>query len=347
MTLHAFTHEWHPARIVFGAGVRARAAEELGRMVVRRALLVVSPRLLEEARTLLGSLVAAVVDDAVMHVPVELAHRACAKASEVRADGLVAFGGGSSIGLAKAVAKETGLPILALPTTYAGSEMTSIWGLTEGGKKQTGRDPRVRPKTVLYDPELLLTLSQPAAGASGLNAIAHAMEALYAKDADPVTQLLAEESVAKLARHLPPSGARPELSLALEALYGAWLAGVCLDQAKMGLHHKLCHVLGGTFGLPHAETHAVILPHVAAYNRDAARAAMARLACALETEDAPAALFSLARRLGVPSSLDVLGMREEDLDTAASLVVENPYPNPRPVDFASARHLLRDAFRGR
>jgi maleylacetate reductase len=346
VTVGAFTHEGHPARVVFGAGVRARAAEELERMRAKRALLVVSPRLLGDARARLGAHVAAVIEDAVMHVPVEVARRACEKASEAAADSVVAFGGGSAIGLAKAVAKETGLPILALATTYAGSEMTSIWGLTQEGKKQTGRDPRVRPKTVLYDPELLLTLAQPSAAASGLNAVAHAMEALYAKEVSPVTQLFAKESVAKLARHLPRSGTKPELSRATESLYGAWLAGVCLEQARMGLHHKICHVLGGSFGLAHADTHAVILPYVAAYNRDAAPLAMAQLAYALETEDAPAALFLLARHLGVPSSLAALGMQEKDVDAAASLVLENPYPNPRPVDLASIRQLLRDAFRG-
>lgn len=342
--MDAFTHEAHPARVVFGAGARARVREELDRLGGSRALLIVSPRLIDDARQRLGAHVATVIDDAVMHVPVEVAERACAKASEARADSVVAFGGGSVIGLAKAVAKETGLPILAVPTTFAGSEMTSIWGLTQAAKKQTGRDPRVRPKTVLYDPELLLTLAQPAAAASGLNALAHAMEALYAEDIDPLTQLLAGESVAKLAHHLTPAGANPEISRTAEALYGAWLAGVCLDRARMGLHHKICHILGGSFGLAHAETHAVILPHVAAFNRDAAPQAMTQLARALETADAPAALLALARRLGVPASLAALGMRERDLDAAASLVLENPYPNPRPLDFQSIRQLLEDAF---
>ncbi len=344
--MDAFTHEGRATRIVFGAGARARAAEELDRMGATRALLVGSSRLLEDARARLGARVAAAIDGAVMHVPVEVAHRACAQASESRADAVVAWGGGSTIGLAKAVAKETGLPILALPTTYAGSEMTSIWGLTQEGKKLTGRDPRVRPKTVVYDPELLSTLTQPKAAASGLNAVAHATEALYAKNVDPLTRLLARESVAKLAGHLPRAGTTHELSFVAEALYGAWLAGTCLDQARMGLHHKICHVLGGTFGLPHAETHAVILPHVVVYNREAAPEAMAELARALDAEEAPAALFALARRLGVPSSLASLGMKRENLDAATSLVLEDPYPNPRPIDFDSIRELLAGAFRG-
>jgi maleylacetate reductase len=346
MTPTPFIYSAHPTRVVFGAGARARLRDELAPLHVDRALLIASPRLADQGRALLGALLAGAIDQVVMHVPVEAAQRACAKAVEIRADAVVALGGGSAIGLAKAVALESGLPIVAIPTTFAGSEMTSVWGLTEGGKKRTGRDPRVRPKVALYDPELLNSLSQRASAASGLNAIAHAMEALYAKDVDPVTQLFAEESVRVLARSLPRLGTTPAIADTGESLYGAWLAGVCLDRATMGLHHKLCHVLGGTFGLPHAETHAVILPYAARYNRDAAPLAMERLARALGVRDVPSALFGLARSLGVPSSLAELGMRE-DLDVAAAIVLESPYANPRSVDRASVRELLADAFAGR
>jgi maleylacetate reductase len=347
VTPRAFTYEAHPARVVFGPGARRTVAEETIRLKVGRVLLIASPRLAAEGRALLGALVAAVIDDPIMHVPVDVAARACAKAVDAGADGVIAFGGGSAIGLAKAVARETGLPILAIPTTYAGSEMTSVWGLTEEGKKRTGRDPRVRPKTVLYDPELVSTLSQATAAASGLNAIAHAMEALYARDADPVTLLFAEEAVAKLARHLPRPGAGQAAADVSDSLYGAWLAGTCLDRATMGVHHKLCHVLGGSFRLPHAETHAVILPHAAGYNRDAAPEAMGRLARALGGLDAPDALFALADALGAPRSLAAIGLKESELDAAAALVVETPYANPRPADRASIRALLGDAFAGR
>jgi maleylacetate reductase len=348
MTPTRFTYDAHPTRVVFGPGARARLGEELGALKVERALLIASPRLAEEGRALLGGLLAGAIDRVMMHVPLEEAARACAEAAEIRADAVVALGGGSAIGLAKAVARESGLPIVAIPTTFAGSEMTSVWGLTEAGKKRTGRDPRARPKVALYDPELLNSLPPRAAAASGLNAIAHAMEALYAIDADPIALLFAEESARALARSLPRAGVAPTLADTSESLYGAWLAGVCLDRTSMGLHHKLCHVLGGTFALPHAESHAVILPYTARYNRDAAPAAMGRLARALaDGEDAPGALFRLTRRLAAPSSLAELGMKEEDLDVASGIVLETPYANPRPVDRASVRGLLADAFFGR
>ncbi len=354
--MRAFTYEAHPARVLFGEGMRAQAGEEARRLAITRALVITLPRAASEWRQRLGELAVDVIDDAVMHVPAPVAERAVARAAEARADGVVAVGGGSSIGLAKAIAKQLGLPIVAVPTTYAGSEMTSIWGLTEDGQKRTGRDVRVRPRTVLYDPELVVSLPRPAAAASGLNAVAHAMEALYAKDVDPITQLLAEEAVRSLARHLPRPGAAPhdsELPQSREqasgSLYGAWLAGVCLDRAKMGLHHKLCHVLGGTFNLPHAETHAVVLPYVAAYNLQAAPDAMARLARALGHFGPSAAavgLFALRRELEVPGSLAALGLKETDLEGVVNLVVDSPYDNPRPVDRTSLRALLQSAFAG-
>jgi maleylacetate reductase len=295
----------------------------------------------------LGARAAATLTSAVMHVPVELTVVARQAADNARADGLVAAGGGSAVGLAKAVARETGLPILAVPTTYSGSEMTSIWGVSEGGNKRTGRDARVRPRAVIYDPDLTRTLPPALAGTSGLNAVAHAMEALYARGVDPITQIMAEEGVRALGESLPRvAGGEGDEEARARALYGAWLAAVCLDRAGMGVHHKICHVLGGSFGMPHAAVHAVMLPYTAAFNRDAAPEAMRRLARALSAEDAPASLFDLARRVGAPGSLAALGMKEEDLDRAAALATASPYENPRPVDRAGIRALLGDAFAG-
>lgn len=333
MSGRSFIHEAHPARVIFGSGRLASLSEETARLGIARPL-VIAPK-----RLSIPVAAAAQITDAVMHVPVEVAARAEKTAIDARADGVVAAGGGSSIGLAKAVALRTGLPIIAVPTTYSGSEMTSIWGLTEDGVKKTGRDPRVRPKTVIYDPLLLASLPSASAAASGMNAIAHAMEALYSKDVDPLTVLFAEEAVRALAASLP---------LGEDALYGAWLAGTCLDRATMGVHHKLCHVLGGTFNLDHARVHAVILPHAAAFNRDAAPEAMSRLAHALSASDgdAPRALLSLARRIGAPTTLASLGMSASDLDRAADLAVQSQYPNPRPVDRAGIRALLDRAFTG-
>jgi alcohol dehydrogenase class IV len=356
LPLH-FTHEAHPARVVFGDGCRRRLAEEVDRLGLRRLLVIASPRLGAEIAAILGARAAVAIGGGVMHVPAEIAASASATATEAGADGIVAVGGGSAIGLAKAVARDRGLPdgglpILAVPTTYAGSEMTSIWGQTEAGEKRTGRDERVRPKTVLYDPELTDALPAALAAQSGLNAVAHAMEALYTPKLDPVIALLAEEAVAALARALPlvvTGGPASDRAGHRDALYGAWLAGVCLDRATMGVHHKLAHVLGGSFGLPHAAVHAVILPYAAAFNREAAPEAMRRLARALGAgiPEAPAALFALGRRLGVPASLAAIGMRHEDLDRAADLATQSPYENPRPVDRAGVRALLEDAFAGR
>ena len=358
-SLH-FTHEAHPARVVFGDGCRRRLAEEVDRLGVRRALVIASPRLAAEVGAILGARAAVAIGGGVMHVPAELVASAIATAAQAGTDGIVAVGGGSAIGLAKAVARDRGLPggglpdglpILAVPTTYAGSEMTSIWGQTESGQKRTGRDERVRPKTVLYDPELTDALPAALAAQSGLNAVAHAMEALYTPKLDPVIALYAEEAVAALARALPlvvAGGPAPDRAARSAALYGAWLAGVCLDRATMGLHHKLAHVLGGSFGLPHAAVHSVILPYAAAFNRDAAPEAMRGLARALDAGvlEAPAALFALGRRLDVPASLAAIGMRRADLDRAADLATQSPYDNPRPVDRAGVRALLEEAFAG-
>jgi maleylacetate reductase len=347
--LAAFTHEAHPARVVFGEGSAERLTEEVARLGCARPVIVASPRVAERVAALLSGRAVATVLSTVAQVPAAAARAALATTGRAGADLLVAAGGGSPIGLAKAVALETGLPIVALPTTFSGSEMTAVWGLVEDGVKRTGRDVRARPRTVLYDPLWTREMPPHIAGPSGLNALAHAVEASYSRGADPVTLLFAEEAVRALAEGLPAvvdahGGDAPAQA---GALYGSWLAGVCLDRASMGIHHKLCHVLGGSFGLPHAGTHAVILPYAAAYNRAAAPHAMVRLARALSASDVASALHALARRVGAPASLASLGMRREDLDRAADLAMLNRYDNPRPLDRASVLALLEDAFEGR
>jgi len=289
----------------------------------------------------------------VMHVPIESAREARAEAQRLGADCAVAIGGGSTTGLGKAIALDSGLPILAIPTTYAGSEMTPIYGITEGGEKKTGRDPRVMPKTVIYDPELTVTLPAGLSVTSGLNAIAHAAEGLYAHDGNPIIGLMAEEGIRALARALPVIQRSPaDIEARSDALYGAWLCGVVLGQVAMGLHHKLCHTLGGSFNLPHAETHTVVLPHALAYNAEAAPQAMAAISRALANAsghasgNAPAAVQRLARALGAPTSLKAIGMPAEGLDRAADLAAKTPYPNPRPLDRAALRALLQRAYDG-
>jgi len=345
-----FVFQQPPSRVIFGPGVVAQIADEVVRLGAGRALVLATPEQRADAdrvAALLGDRSAGVYAEAVMHVPVEVARAARAEAVRLGADCCVAVGGGSTIGLGKAIALEFNLPIVAVPTTYAGSEMTPIYGLTEGGVKRTGRDPRVLPRTVLYDPNLTLTLPPRIAGPSGMNAMAHCLEALYAPDANPVISLMAAEGIAALACALPVVVREPSAIEARgQALYGAWLAGTALGATSMSLHHKLCHTLGGSFNLPHAEVHTVILPHAAAFNRDAAPVAMRRAADALGAEDAPQALYELAARLSAPLALKDIGMPADGLDRAARLATENPYYNPRPIDYAGIRELLERAYWG-
>jgi len=259
----------------------------------------------------------------------------------------VAVGGGSTIGLGKAIALESALPILAIPTTYAGSEMTPIYGLTEAGVKKTGRDRKVLPKTVIYDPELTLSLPPGISGTSAMNAIAHCVEALYAFDGNPILSLIAEEGIRALARSIPVVVKEPRnLGARSEALYGAWLGGTALGNASMGLHHKLCHTLGGTFHLPHAEVHTVILPHATAYNREAAPEAMRAIAGALGAHDAEEGIYNLAVQIQAPVSLRELGMPVEGIEKAARLATELPYRNPREVEYDSLVALIGRAWQG-
>ncbi|SDM30454.1 maleylacetate reductase [Streptomyces sp. cf386] len=346
-----FSYESRPVRVVFRPGAAVSAtpgeAEHLG---LRRLLVVCGARGADTARAVAGALgpaCAGLHDEARMHVPVEVADRAVEVARAAGADGCVAVGGGSSIGLGKAIALRTGLPLIAVPSTYSGSEMTDVWGLTEHGAKRTGRDPKVLPRSVVYDPELTLSLPVPLSVTSGVNAIAHAVEALYAPDASPLVALMAEEGVRAMARALPEVAAEPTSVQARgRALYGAWLCGSCLGATTMGLHHKLCHVLGGTFGLPHAETHTVVLPYALAHNAPAAPDAAASVARALDADDAPTALWELSGRLGAPRSLAELGLSEADLARAAAQTAGQAYANPRPVTADGVLALLRAAFEG-
>ncbi|MBX3604539.1 MAG: maleylacetate reductase [Piscinibacter sp.] len=348
--MQAFVYTARPARVVFGAGALQHLGREIDLLGARRALVLSTPEQAAAARQVaerLGDRAAGIFAQAVMHVPIETAREARAEAARLGADCAVAIGGGSTIGLGKAIALDSGLPILAIPTTYAGSEMTPIYGLTEGGLKKTGRDGRVLPKTVIYDPELTLTLPLALTVTSALNAIAHAAEGLYAHDGNPITALMAEEGLRATAAALPRLCDDPRnLEARGDALYGAWLCGSVLGAVAMGLHHKLCHTLGGTFNLPHAEVHTVILPHALAYNAAHAPAAMERIARALKGEHAGAAVFDLARRHGAPTALRDLGMPAEGLDRAADLAVSTPYPNPRPLERRAIRDLLQRAFDG-
>lgn len=336
---------------MFAAGGLLKVGEEMERLGARRALVLSTPEQRADAQrvaAILGERYAGVFAGAVMHVPIETARAAVAEAKRVNADCAVTIGGGSTTGLGKAIALESSIPILAVPTTYAGSEVTPIYGITEGGLKKTGRDPRVLPRAVIYDPQLTVSMPKQLTVTSAMNAMAHAVEGLYAVDANPITSLMAEEGIRALAAGLPRVVTRPnDIEARADCLYGAWLCGTVLGAVGMALHHKLCHTLGGTFNLPHAETHTIILPHAVAYNRTAAPQAMAAVQRALRTSDAAGGLYDLAASLGAPMTLEKLGLRASDLDRAADLAVAAPYPNPRPIERDAIRNLLDDAFYGR
>jgi alcohol dehydrogenase class IV len=343
-----FTYIALPTRVVFGAGSIRQLSAEVERLGAKRVLLISTPGRAQMVRALSkGLAVAGVFDRAVMHTPLAAVEAARAEAKAVNADCCVAVGGGSTIGFGKAIALSSALPVLAVPTTYSGSEMTTIWGVSEGGAKKTGRDPKVLPRAVIYDPELTLDLPVAVSAASGMNAIAHCAEALYAHDGNPIVSLMAEEGIRALAFALPRIVSNPRNGEARsEALYGAWLAGMTISTTSVALHHKLCHVLGG-FGLPHAEVHSIVLPHAMRYNREAAPQAMARISRALGGADAAGGLYDLEARLGIAMRLADIGMKEADLERAARIAVEAPYPNPRKVEYAPVLSLLRDAYEGR
>lgn len=353
-----FIYDIPASRVVFGSGKLANLEEEIDNLQASRVLVLCTPRQQAAAQAIadrLGRRAAGVFAQAVMHVPIETARAAREEAQRLGADCAIALGGGSTVGLGKAIALESGLSILAIPTTYAGSEMTPIYGITEAGLKKTGRDPRVLPKTVIYDPDLTLDLPAATSITSGMNAIAHAVEGLYARDRNPIIEMMAEEGIRALAKALPQINRSPHDAAARNnALYGAWLCGTVLGNAGMALHHKLCHTLGGTFNLPHAEVHTVIIPHATAFNAGAAPQAMQRIARALGVEgsaSAAGALFDLASHNGAPVALkDIGAITEADMARAADIAVQAPYWNPRPIDAGQRDHihrLLLDAYHGR
>lgn len=338
--IEPFVFSGFPTRIVFGAGKVLSVAAEANRLGMSRPLVLTGQQQSTSGRYVGNLLEAPHWDGARMHTPIEVTENALSFFNDRKCDGVVSFGGGSSIGLGKALALRTDCLQLCVPTTFAGSEMTNILGETAQGSKTTKRDPRIQPEAVIYDPDLVAGLPPRLAATSGMNAIAHAVEGLYAIDGNPVVSLMAEEAIRALARALPKYDNAG-------ALYGAWLCGAVLGSVSMALHHKLCHVLGGSFNLPHSETHAVILPHATAYNAEGADQAMARICCALGTSTAAGGLFDLVKQLGAPTTLKELGMPEEGLDKVADIAVSSPYPNPRALERKAIRQILDNAFHGR
>lgn len=348
-----FVYESLPGRVVFGSGAaRERLAGEVESLGASRVLLLVTEHERELAERLAEPLterLAGVFTGVRPHVPVEVAREATERAREAGADCLLCVGGGSTTGAAKAVALELELPIVAVPTTYAGSEMTPVYGMTEGGRKRTGKSMSVLPRVVIYDPELTFSLPDFVTGPSAINALAHCVEAFYAPGESPISSLMAEEGIRAIAEGLPDAVLNPQgLPGRSKTLYGAYLAGAAFAVAGGGIHHKICHVLGGAYDLPHAETHTIILPHATALNREAIPQTMSRIAGALGRDDAPEGLFDLAREVGAPLALSDIGMQEKDLDEAVGLCVEAvPEDNPSSVGQTEVRRLLEDAYAGK
>ncbi|MDX5977579.1 maleylacetate reductase [Vreelandella alkaliphila] len=349
--MQPFVYNGLPSRVVFGRGTLSRLSEELAHLGCSRALVLATPQQHQQAQDVLqqlGDKGVGVYAQAAMHTPVDITDDAMRVVKELDVDCTIAIGGGSTIGLGKAIALRTRLAQIAIPTTYAGSEMTPILGETRDGEKTTQRTLDVLPETVIYDVDLTLTLPAGMSGTSGINAIAHAVEALYARDGNPVIALMAEEGIAALARSLPViANDLSNVDARADALYGAWLCGACLGSVGMSLHHKLCHTLGGSFNLPHAETHTIVLPYAVAYNAPAAPQAMARICRALGCDDAATGLYDLGRAVGAPSALSELGFSVEDVERATEIATRNPYWNPRDVEANGIRRLLTDAQSGR
>ena len=347
--MRGFTFPGLSTRVVFGSGTLTRVGEELSALGHDRALVLSTPHREAAARALAGQLgpaAAGVFAGAAMHTPMDVTEAALAEFRASGATAIVSLGGGSTIGLGKAIATRTGADQVAVPTTYAGSEMTDVLGETTRGEKTTRRDASIRPETVVYDVDLTLGLPVPTTMTSALNAIAHAVEGLYAPDRNPFLELMAEAALPAFREALPVLASAPgDREARTRALYGAWLCSTVLGYVSMALHHKLCHVLGGSFGTPHAETHAILIPHTTAYNAVAAPQLLAPVA---KTFGAPAGggLWDFASSIGAPTRLADLGLSEDDLDRAVDIAMRKPYDNPRPVERGPLREMLQAAWDG-
>ncbi|KAG6873333.1 hypothetical protein C0995_000192 [Termitomyces sp. Mi166 len=328
-----FVYNALPSRVIFGTGTIVQVAREVASLQCSRALVLTTPQQVDQGQVVkefLGDLCVGLYTNATMHTPIDITDDAMRTTEELRADCVVAVGGGSTIGLGKAIALRTDLPQIVIPTTYAGSEATPIIGQTENGIKTTQKTLKVLPEVIIYDVNLTLSLPLKMTVTSGINAIAHAVEAMYSKEANPIMDLLAQDGIKSIASALPTIIHGKDSEMVLQArniiLYGAWACG--------------------SFNLPHAETHTVILPHAIAYNAPFAVDAMAKVASSLGVTNAAQGIFDLAKGQGAPYSLRELGMKEEDVERAAEIAVKSPYPNPAPLEKEKLLKLLRNAWAG-
>jgi maleylacetate reductase len=338
------------SRVLFGHGTIERVGDEIARLGHRKALILSTAHQEDDANALaerIGDLSAGVFAGAVMHTPLNVTQEAISVFAASGATCVVSLGGGSTTGLGKAIAARTGADQIVVPTTYAGSEMTDILGETSGNEKTTRRDPSIRPEVVIYDVDLTLSLPVPLTLTSALNAIAHAVEGFYAPDRNPVTELLSRDAIEAFHRALPVLMEKPgDRDARAEALYAAWACSTTLGSVTMALHHKLAHVLGGHFNTPHAETHAILLPHTTAFNEQAVPVLLRPVAEALGAANAADGLWNFSKEIGAPIRLSDIGLKPADLDTAADAAVRNAYTNPRPLERDGIRQLLQAAYEG-
>ncbi|KAG0159021.1 Maleylacetate reductase, putative [Penicillium digitatum] len=350
--MDAFEYNPNTGRVIFGSGTLHKLPDEISRLQVKAPLVLSTPQQVSQAekvKEVLKDQIAGSFRQAVMHTPTSVTDEAVEYAKTQGADSVISIGGGSTIGLGKAISIRTGLPHICIPTTYAGSEMTPILGETANGLKKTRSDPEILPGTVIYDVDLTMTLPAAMSATSGVNAIAHAVEALYARNTNPIINMMALEGIQALASSLPEIIENPSSQSARsKALYGAWLCGTCLGSVGMSIHHKLCHTLGGSFNLPHAETHTAVLPHAISYNAPYIPEAMKQLADVLPDSngDAIHGLNVLLTKLEVKRGVKDFGMKEEEIDKAADSAISNAYWNPRPIERAPIRELLRRVWAG-
>lgn len=368
--MDAFEYNANPGRVVFGSGTVQKLPDEIACLNLKLPLVLSTLQQTNQAEhveNVLKGQIAGVFAEATMHTPTHVTDAAVKYAQNQSADSVISIGGGSTIGLGKAISFRTGLPHICIPTTYAGSEMTPILGETAEGMKKTKSDPKILPGTVIYDVDLSMSLPTGMSATSGVNAIAHAgesifylavvrtwltwsaVEALYARNTNPVINLMALEGTRALASSLPGIVENPSSQSARSlALYGAWLCGTCLGSVGMSIHHKLCHTLGGSFNLPHAETHTAVLPHAISYNAPNIPEVMRKLADALPESngDAIHGLNVLLEKLKVKRGVKDFGMKEEDVDKAADIAVGNPYWNPRAIERTPIRELIRRVWAG-
>lgn len=353
--MDSFEYNANPSRVIFGPGSIQKLPAEIQRLGLKAPLLLSTPHQISQIEQLADVLKkgdvnpAGTYSNATMHTPSRITEEALAYLEGNAADCIVSIGGGSTIGLGKAISVRTGLPHICIPTTYAGSEMTPILGETQDGRKTTRSDPKILPGTVIYDVDLTMTLPPALSATSGVNAIAHAVEALYASNTNPIIRMFAVEGTSSLAKSLPIIVSDPQHKEArTQAQYGAWLCGVTLGSSAMALHHKLCHTLGGSFNLPHAETHTIVLPHALSYNAPSIPSQMKDLASALpESEgDAIHGLNVLLEKLKVKRALKDFGMKEEDIDKATDIAMSAQYPNPRKLEREQIREVIRRCWAG-